>query len=107
MNTASTQAKTRSPTSDVIRTWARHKADDLFVSSSPRVQTLPGRAPFRGSPSSPRYAVKIIRDVEAPDKFIKAKCPMHAVAQFPLYGALANNQCALSQRGGRPKPFAF
>ncbi|CAH2258635.1 jg12396 [Pararge aegeria aegeria] len=39
----------------------RPQADDPFASSSPRVQTLPGRAPFRGSPTSPRYAVEIIR----------------------------------------------
>ncbi|CAH2242113.1 jg22805 [Pararge aegeria aegeria] len=39
----------------------RHQADDPFASSSPRVQTLPGRAPFRSSPTSPRYAVKLIR----------------------------------------------
>ncbi|CAH2263454.1 jg13911 [Pararge aegeria aegeria] len=39
----------------------RPQADNPFASSSPRVPTLPGRAPFRGSPTSPRYALKIIR----------------------------------------------
>ncbi|CAH2232110.1 jg20788 [Pararge aegeria aegeria] len=33
--------------------------DDPFISSSPRVQTFPGRAPFRGKPTSPHYTVKI------------------------------------------------
>ncbi|CAH2236071.1 jg3645 [Pararge aegeria aegeria] len=75
----------RSPTSDVIRTWAhntapeacglmtirnpftpiqkpepetkfgltRHpQADDPLASSSPRVQTLPGKASFRGTPQA-------------------------------------------------------
>ncbi|CAH2240407.1 jg3815 [Pararge aegeria aegeria] len=39
----------------------RPLTDDPVASSSPRIQTLPGRAPFGGSPTSRRYAVKIIR----------------------------------------------
>ncbi|CAH2232542.1 jg22641 [Pararge aegeria aegeria] len=42
----------------------RPQADGPLASSSSRFKTLPGRASFRGSPTSPGYADKIIRIVQ-------------------------------------------